>query len=73
MIIETPKDPKFKRIYTKHCKLLKLNGLQPKTVDAYSRAIRRIGRHFDYDLNRSPLISLRTTSPIFLSLTRGVP
>jgi site-specific recombinase XerD len=51
MIIGTPKDPKFKRIYEKHCKLLKLNGLQPKTIDAYSRAIRRIGQHFDYGLN----------------------
>ncbi len=51
MIIETPKDPEFKRIYIKHCKLLKLNGLQPKTIDAYSRAIRRIGQHFDYELN----------------------
>ena len=51
MIIETPKDPKFKRIYEKHCKLLKLNGLQPKTIDAYSRAIRRIGQHFEHDLN----------------------
>ncbi len=51
MIIKTPKDPKIKRIYTKHCKLLKLKGLQPKTIDAYSRAIRRIGQHFDYELN----------------------
>ncbi len=51
MVIKTPKDPKFKRIYTKHCKLLKLKGLQPKTIDAYSRAIRRIGQHFDYELN----------------------
>lgn len=51
MVIETPKDPKFKRIYEKHCKLLKLNGLQPKTIDAYARAIRRIGQNFDYKLN----------------------
>lgn len=51
MAIETPKDPKFNRIYSKHCKLLKLKGLQPKTIEAYSRAIRRIGQQFDYDLN----------------------
>jgi integrase/recombinase XerD len=50
MMIETPKDPKFRRIYEKHCKLLKLNGLQPKTIDAYSRAIRRIGERFEYEL-----------------------
>lgn len=50
MAIETPKDPKFNRIYSRHCKLLKLKGLQPKTIEAYSRAIRRIGQTFDYDL-----------------------
>ncbi len=51
MVIETPKDPKFKRIYVKHCKLLRLKGLQPKTIEAYSRAIRRIGQHFNYNLD----------------------
>lgn len=42
-----PTDPKFNRYYNKHLKCLKLNGLQPKTVEAYSRAIRRIGNYFD--------------------------
>jgi len=42
--------PKFNYFYDKHCKLLKLNGLQPKTIDAYSRAIRRIGGRFEYEL-----------------------
>ena len=41
------KDPQFKKYYRKHHKCLKLAGLQPKTVDAYSRAIRRIGNYFD--------------------------
>ena len=30
---------------------LKLNGLQPKTIEAYSRAIRRIGNYFDYRID----------------------
>jgi len=42
-----PKDPHFNKFYSTHCKYLKLNGLQPKTIDAYSRAIRRIGNYFD--------------------------
>ena len=42
-----PNDLKFKKYYQKHLKHLKLNGLQPKTIDAYSRAIRRIGNYFD--------------------------
>lgn len=42
-----PNDPQFKKYYRKHQKYLKLAGLQPKTVEAYSRAIRRIGNYFD--------------------------
>jgi integrase/recombinase XerD len=42
-----PTDPQFTKSYRKHQKLLKLNGLQPKTIEAYSRAIRRIGNYFD--------------------------
>jgi len=42
---------KFNHYYDQHCKHLKLKGLQPKTIDAYSRAIRRIGAHFQGDLD----------------------
>jgi integrase/recombinase XerD len=42
-----PTDPQFTTYYQKHQKCLKLCGLQPKTIDAYSRAIRRIGNYFD--------------------------
>lgn len=41
-----PQDPQFNEQYQKHLKCLKLGGLQPKTVDAYARAIRRIGNYF---------------------------
>ncbi len=42
---------KFNHYYIQHCKHLKLKGLQPKTIDAYSRAIRRIGEHFQGHLD----------------------
>lgn len=42
-----PNDPQFKEYYHKHQKCLKLAGMQPKTIDAYSRAIRRISNYFD--------------------------
>jgi site-specific recombinase XerD len=42
-----PNDPQFNKYYAKHCKILKLKGLQPKTIEAYARAIRRIGNYFD--------------------------
>jgi site-specific recombinase XerD len=37
----------FDRQYQRHLKHLKLKGRQPKTIEAYARAIRRIGEHFD--------------------------
>ncbi|MEA2115606.1 MAG: site-specific integrase [Thermodesulfobacteriota bacterium] len=42
-----PNDPQFNVYYRKHVQYLKLAGMQPKTIDAYSRAIRRIGNYFD--------------------------
>lgn len=42
-----PNDPQFNEYYRKHLQYLKLAGLQPKTIEAYSRAIRRIGNYFD--------------------------
>lgn len=41
----------FQTYYQQHCKHLKLKGLQPKTIDAYSRAIRRIGAYFNGHLD----------------------
>ena len=46
-----PTDPQFNKQYQKHQKCLKLGGLQPKTIDAYSRSIRRIGNYFDCRLD----------------------
>ena len=41
----------FDRQYQTHLKHLKLKGLQPKTIEAYSRAIRRIGERFDRQID----------------------
>jgi len=40
----------FKQDYEKHLHHLKLKGLQPKTIDAYSRSIRYIGKYFDGEI-----------------------
>jgi integrase/recombinase XerD len=45
--MEASTDTIFQRNYQRHLQHLKLKGLQPKTIDAYSRAIRRIGGCFD--------------------------
>ena len=45
--MKTSTESKFKKQYEQHCKHLKLKGFQPKTIEAYSRAIRRIGLYFD--------------------------
>ena len=36
----------FDKNYELHQKHLRLKGLQPKTIEAYSRAIRRVGDYF---------------------------
>jgi site-specific recombinase XerD len=47
----SPSDSNFKHNYQTHLKHLKLKGLQPKTIEAYARAIRRIGAYFDEHIN----------------------
>lgn len=44
-------DTNFNHYYQSHLKHLKLKGLQPKTIEAYSRAIRRIGDYFDHQID----------------------
>jgi len=46
-----PSEAKFKRQYQTHLKHLRLKGLRPETIDAYSRAIRRIGAYFDHEID----------------------
>ena len=46
-----PSTADFDRQYQSHLKHLRLKGLQPKTIEAYSRAIRRIGDHFDHRID----------------------
>jgi integrase/recombinase XerD len=38
---------RFNELYQRHLRLLKLQGKSKKTIDAYARAVRRIGGHFD--------------------------
>ncbi len=45
--MEAPNDAIFQNNYQRHLQHLKLKGLQPKTIEAYARAIRRIGLRFD--------------------------
>jgi len=49
--MKTSNNPQFNRYYELHCKHLRLKGLQPKTIDAYSRAIRRIGDYFNFQID----------------------
>ncbi len=37
---------RFNMLYQRHLRLLKLQGKSQKTIDAYSRAVRRIRDHF---------------------------
>lgn len=43
--------PEFKQQYAIHLKHLTLQGLRPKTLDAYARAVRDSGAWFDYAID----------------------
>lgn len=47
-----PTSAHFDQQYQAHLKHLKLKGLQPKTIEAYSRAIRRVGDYFDHQIDQ---------------------
>ena len=47
----------FEQNYQLHLQHLKLKGLQPKTIDAYARAIRRIGKRLDQRIDALRLYS----------------
>jgi site-specific recombinase XerD len=74
----SPNERKFKRNYAKHLQHLKLKGLQPKTIEAYARAIRRIGDYFAHDIDElsrqqltdyfSDLLSTHSWSAVKLDL-----
>ena len=49
--METLSEATFKQNYARHLQHLKLKGLQPKTIEAYARAIRRIGARFEYQID----------------------
>ncbi len=38
---------RFKKLYKRHLRLLKLQGKSKKTIEGYSRAVRRVSDHFD--------------------------
>ena len=52
----------FDQRYQTHLKHLKLKGLQPKTIDAYARGIRRMGDYF------SALVDSHSWSAVKLDL-----
>jgi integrase/recombinase XerD len=41
---------RFNELYQRHLRLLKLQGKSQKTIDACSRAVRRVSEHFDQRL-----------------------
>jgi integrase/recombinase XerD len=50
--MDASSDAHFNKNYQAHLQHLKLKGLQSKTIEAYSRAIRRIGERFDHQIDQ---------------------
>ena len=64
----------FEQRYASHLKHLKLQGLQTKTVDAYARAIRTMGEHFDWQIDTltSPIERFRSRLRAIYPYSSGV-
>jgi len=43
---------RFNKLYQQHLRSLKLQGKAQKTIDAYSRAVRRVSNFFDYSTDK---------------------
>ncbi len=52
--METLYESNFNKNYQTHQKHFRIKGLQPKTTESYSRAIRRICSYFDHQINDLP-------------------
>jgi integrase/recombinase XerD len=50
-MMQTSTNADFEQNYRSHLKHLKLKGMQPKTIEAYARAVRRIGERFDQQID----------------------
>lgn len=45
--MEITEQSRFDKLYKRHLRALKLQGLSDSTIDVYSRAVRRLAAHFD--------------------------
>lgn len=63
-----PQQKRFDILYQKHVKALKLQGKAKATIDAYSRAVRRIAEYFDRCPDR---LSVEDLKDYFSSLVQS--
>jgi len=63
----------FDRQYQSHLKHLNLKGLQPKTINAYARAIRRIGARFEHRIDCLTEDQLADFTELLVTYSPGAP
>ena len=56
----------FDQRYASHLRHLNLKGLQPKTIEAYSRGIRRLGEYFEHRMPTSAMAPQRVSRVVGL-------
>jgi integrase/recombinase XerD len=61
---------RFNELYQRHLRLLKLQGKSQKTIDAYSRAIRRVSEYFGCCPDQ---LTLEQFEIYFASSLRAIP
>ncbi len=64
---------RFNELYQRHPRLLKIQGKSEKTINAYSRAVRRSSGHFDCCPDQLTLEQRENYFPTWLNLIPGEP
>ncbi len=71
--METSSEATFQQRYQQHLQHLKLKGLQPKTIEAYARAIRRVGARFNHQIDDLSVPQLADYFTNWWHRIRGAP
>ena len=71
--MDTAEKTRFDRLYRRHLRALKLQGMSDKTIDVYARAVRRSHTTTIAVPTDSPPSNCKSTSPACSSLILGAP
>ena len=71
--MNTAEKTRFDRLYRRHLRALKLQGMSESTIDVYARAVRRIAHYYDCCPDRLSTEQLQAYFAAWSNPTPGAP